>query len=230
MPKRTPADDQLIYALYQETHSGREVARQLHLHENTIYNALRRHRGACPLCGVPVAPGKKHCATCLEILRKRMQTKRKKRIRQGLCIECNKRVVAPSRRYCTQHRLRTIEHQATYAAKHHEKRGAPHAGILSQRQRERGLRDRYGEAGIIAWQRDGGQCVLCRVSFTQRAIHMHHINGIHAQSTEDNMVCLCFNCHKLIHLMMGHPDLSQVLTWFQNHCSIQQPVMPHGAG
>lgn len=214
MPKRIPADDRLIFALFQETGSGREVARRLNLHENTIYNALRRYRGVCQLCGNPVAAGKKHCAACLEILRTRMRVKRKERIRQGICAECNDPVAPPSRMYCAPHRLSVIHRNSVYDAKQRIKRGAPEPGIPNERQRQRHIREKYGLAGIKVWQRDNGQCILCHVSFQEKAIHIHHINGEPTQSTEDNMACLCFRCHKLTHLLMEHPHMHQALEWF----------------
>jgi 5-methylcytosine-specific restriction endonuclease McrA len=116
--------------------------------------------------------------------------------------------------YCAEHRLRALERNVAYELQQKTKRGAPHQGVLNSRQRHRSLRDKYGESGITVWDRDGGACILCHIPYQQKAIHIHHINGDPSESTVENMVCLCFRCHRLIHLMMEHPNLHHVWAWF----------------
>lgn len=48
------------------------------------------------------------------------------------------------------------------------------------------------------YKRDGYACVLCQ---DNRAIHLHHFisRGKGGTDSEDNLVCLCPACHRVIH-------------------------------
>jgi DNA-binding CsgD family transcriptional regulator len=212
MPKRTPANSEEVLGLYTQLGSAREVARQMGLHENTVYAILKRHRGECVVCGQSVAPGAKHCKTCQEHIRERMRVRRAERRRAGVCSECDRPIEPPSIRYCNEHRL---AHQARSAKYHQttEKRGTPQPGVPTQKAHDRMLRAKYGAGGIAAWYRDGGCCVVCGVPHHQKSVSVHHIDSNQQNNDENNLVCLCFRCHRLTHLLIEHPDPDKMLSW-----------------
>ena len=67
-------DEAEVLAAYAELQNGRAVSRRTGVHENTVYQILRRHRGECVRCKAPVAPGKKQCKKCLAFDRERIET------------------------------------------------------------------------------------------------------------------------------------------------------------
>lgn len=217
MPQRTKANHALVVAMFEELRVGRAVARHLNLHENTVYQILRLHQGKCRRCGKPGAIGRQHCQECLEGLRREMQAKRKARLRLGLCQLCDERLDGPSKQFCSTHRIKNLEwreqHDKTSQA---AKRGTPEPGVPNDRQRRRVIRARYGVAGLAVWDRDDARCVVCAVTYLEKSISIHHVDGNDTHSTEDNMVCLCARCHRLVHLLIEHPYNRRALAWIWN--------------
>ncbi len=213
MPSRTPVDEQPIVDSYARLQSGRAVARELGIHENTVYAVLRRHRGACVRCSAPVAPGKKHCPSCTEWNRDRMRERRKEARHRGICVVCDRPRSPLSRNYCEEHRLADLEAGRAYNERQKLKRGTPEDGIPSNRQRERALRDRYGPDAVALWRETGGKCQLCGIQHRQRAVCLHHIDSDPTHNERSNFALLCVICHKLVHLLTEHPNLPAVLDW-----------------
>lgn len=212
MPRRVKADDSAILALVDAGINGREVARRLGIHENTVYAATKRRDGRCLFCGQPVALGKKHCPTHLAEASERQRRKRKERKRLGKCAECDSPIEPPSVLYCATHR------EATFLARERAalaKRGAPKQGVPSETQRLKAIRLKFGEGGVIAWQRDGARCVICGVHHREKSVHLHHIDLTTGKTEAENLACLCFVCHQLVHRLIEHSDPRGVLGWIR---------------
>lgn len=215
MPKRIAADRDAILASYQETGSGRETARRLDLHENTVYAVLARQRAKCDICGAAVTLGHKHCPECALHIRVRHREKRQEKRRLGICVDCDEPRDPISVLYCTKHRLAAVDRHAAYRVR--TRRGAPNQGVPSQSQREEYILKKYGKAGLAVWQRLGGRCGICGVDHLTKSVHVHHLDGVHANNAEENMTCLCFYCHKMVHALTEHPSPALALKWIRKH-------------
>jgi len=202
--------------MYQETGSGRETARRLGIHENTVYAVLKRHKGLCVRCGRAVLPGKKHCLACLKALRNRVKQRDKEQRRKGLCAQCEAPVAWPSRQYCARHRLGHLEAAERYYNKKKGRRDSPGLyGAPVTSMREKQIRYNYGEAGITTWRLHNGQCVLCGIAHAERAVHIHHIDGNDTNHAESNLTCLCIRCHRTIHALLLLPNIAQAFAWLK---------------
>jgi len=208
--KMTPEVHERILAIYDETLSVRETGRRLNLHENSVRLVLKASKGVCADCPAPILLGRRYCAACDKRRADWMKTRRKTRRREGLCTECDERIQPPSTQFCDKHRFA----HARRARAHEEKmtRTTP-----EQQQREKHLRYRFGEAGVRAWNRDQGTCVLCIGAAPERKIHIHHVDGNPANNVVRNLVCLCARCHRLIHSLVEHPNPHNVIQWFLDH-------------
>lgn len=215
MPRRTRVSEereQLILEAYTELQNGHAVARKLNIPTVTVHAVLRRNRGTCVRCNREVTPGRKHCADCLALLRQTAKEKRAARRRDGLCEMCDQPIAPPSKTFCAEHRLRDLEYREQ--RRKEEKRG--HWGeAQNAHQRRRYILAKYGQAGLNVLERDNEQCVICGVSYAEKAIHLHHKDANQKHNTEDNLVCLCFRCHKLAHLLIEHPDPAGMLAWLR---------------
>lgn len=217
MPRREPADQELIRATYERTGSGRATARELNLHENTVYAALRRMRGKCLRCKNPAAVGKQYCPECLAAMSERMKERRSERRRLGLCAECDKPVAPPSRTLCAEHRLAKIGRQGEYDDRQRDARAGTLQGQPNERQRLRHIKSHYGQGGLDAWQRDGGACVICGTSYGKATIHLHHKDLGKTNNTAENLVCLCFECHQLVHRVLRNKAPGAALRWIADN-------------
>lgn len=211
MPKRTPANRVAIQELYEKLGNGKEVARQLGLHENTVYTALVQMRGICR-CGRPLPLGAKWCEDCKKTFRERMKVKRADRKRRGLCQMCNEPFFPPSTQFCEAHRLSQLE---LHAAIHARKRGAPNNGVPSKSQRERAVFSRYGQDALDLWRDEEGRCSLCPTTHADKAVHVHHLDENPKNNGRENLALLCFRCHRLVHLLIEHPALRFALQWIE---------------
>lgn len=213
MPKRTRIDPETVRTVYARTQCGRETAREMGIHESTVYQILKKLRGICKRCSNPVNPGNSYCPDCQKYLRERIKEKRRERRRQGLCEMCDNPIQPPSIKFCAEHRIRQFDYGERVQRR--RKRGAPNPGIRTQTDRERGLRNKYGLGGVEVWNRHNGCCSMCGVSYTEKAIHIHHIDANDRNHESSNLIPLCFRCHKLVHLVIEHPDLPAVLGWLR---------------
>lgn len=213
MPGRTAADQGQILKTYERTGSGRETARVLGLHENTVYAALRRMRGKCLSCASDAATGRKYCDRCLEIQRERVKSRRADQKKKGLCVSCDERVEWPSRTLCAAHRAKAVETSRQYETHARSRRVGTHQGKPNSRQRLRSIRSRYGQGGLDAWERDGARCVICGASYGQATITIHHKDLTKTNNGAENLVCLCFGCHQLVHGLLRSRAPHRVFQW-----------------
>lgn len=216
MPKRTKTDEEKVLAVFEQTGSGRQTARLLDLHENTVYQILRVHRKQCRICGNPIAPNRKYCAIHLAHLREAKQEQRKERKRQGVCAECDNRIMPPSKAFCDVHR---IKHQKAVARSDTKTRiNAP-----SKRDKERRIRSVYGESGIAVWRKAQSMCMICNIHHEDSRIVLHHLDKIQANNVEENLVCLCHKCHQLTHILSEHTAPMKAIQWI---CTTYNLTMP----
>lgn len=210
MPRRTPADRAEVMAVYERTGSGLKTATELGLHRNTVYGIIRRERGDCLRCRRKAAPGKRYCETCLPALASRKSEWRAERRRLGLCYECDERVDGPvSRTLCREHRIHAIDRDRSKRSRKRE-RGGP----LSRRIAN--IRRLYGDSGVAVWERDGAACVVCASGFGHAPIEIHHVDLDETNHDAGNMVCLCRDCHRVIHGILkalAHPQAAIVVAW-----------------
>ena len=214
MPGRTPVDPQLVLSTFLNCEAGRETARVLGIHENTVYSVMKRFRGDCVRCGSSVPAGRKVCDPCNEKLGVRAKARRKEKIRLGLCVQCLLAVDPPSRMFCRKHRLMAGERNRRHHAKKVALRGTP-GGVPNDRQRERHILDKYGMAAVDVWREKQGRCELCHVQHQEKAVVIHHIDGDPCNNSRDNFACLCMNCHKLTYLLIEHPSPAAALAWLR---------------
>lgn len=211
MPRAKKLDDSLILSAFDRLQNGKAVARELGIHEQSIYQSLRRSRGVCLRCGGPIVAGRKSCDACLKFDRTRIKAARKIKIRLGICQQCDEQRSAISRLYCEAHRIAAAERNAVHDEK---KRGSPNAGISNERQKLRSLNERYGAAGIACWNEAGGKCEVCARPYGEVAIHIHHVDEDRENNTRENFVCLCFYCHNATHLLINSSNRVALIEWF----------------
>lgn len=213
MPRRKPANRDEVLRVYAETKSGRETARILNLHSNTVYQILRAERGQCERCSNSAAAGKKHCSDCLKVLAQEAKKKRAIRRANGICVNCDSPRVKGSSYYCEEHWQANRARQKRYKAK---LRGTK-AGLSNEEQRIRSIKDAYGAGGIEAWVRDGGRCIICQAEHTgtngSTTVHLHHIDEDRSNNVPDNFACLCFDDHHLVTKLLGLSQATDVILW-----------------
>ncbi len=210
MPRKAPADYELIAQVYEETKSKAETARRLGLHYNTVYMGLRRLQGLCSRCGMrPANATKALCEDCRDHVNARETRHRHSKLRKGVCQFCSSPVDAPiSGRLCRRHRLADAK----------RKREAISTGTRKPpdkvKVRNRNLRRLYGDAGLDAWERDNGTCQACgTISEKKKGMHLHHVDIDKTNNTVENLVVLCSDCHFLFHKILRHPNAGAVIAW-----------------
>lgn len=63
------------------------------------------------------------------------------------------------------------------------------------------------------WRAAGGKCALCETPYSEVSLHLHHI-ACDKTNIEDNLICICFNCHQATHQLLKVANLPAFLTWF----------------
>lgn len=206
-----------MLASYRETHSYAETGRRLGVTGTTVRQYMRHYEGLCNDCPATVPYDVRYCSDCLKRRTAWMKERRKDRRRAGLCAECDEVIQPPSTQFCATHRVNHQRRSETYAQKISRERQVSCTGIPIRKQRNKHLRYAYGQAGIDAWDRDQGRCVLCFVSHEERAVHIHHIDRNHDNNVKENLTLLCLRCHRLTHLLVEHARPHHVVRWFLSH-------------
>lgn len=213
MPTRTATDHQAVLDAYERLQNGKAVARELGLHENTVYKIVRISKRLCARCQSPTSAGQKHCQKCAEHLRTSMREKRKARRTAGLCTMCDEPLQPPSTAYCEKHRLTNIDRQSRYNQK--PKRGTRHAGVTTSYQRMRAL-VRYGQHAIDLWVEMEGRCEVCGRSHEELSVQVHHIDENDQNGARENLALLCFHCHRTVHMLLAAPERRKLLAWYES--------------
>jgi 5-methylcytosine-specific restriction endonuclease McrA len=210
MPRRLPADQELIYKVYDETLNKAETARRCGVHPNTVYQALRQRAGICTRCGkAPALATMVVCDSCRIWSNEREARKRAIRMANGQCLVCAEPVDTPiSHLYCREHRLGEALRKRRNIA--NGTRKPPN----KDRIRERNLRNVLGEGAVIAWRRDKGICQSCGATPDGgRRMCVHHLDINRENNVPENLVVLCEQCHLLFHKLILHPKAATVIAW-----------------
>lgn len=208
-------DANAVMAGYEKTGNAAQVARDLRIHENTARQIIRKRLGKCVRCGeANIDMGKTMCGPCLERDRDRMKNRRANRLRNGLCTECGEPRSRLSRNLCERHRIEAAERHET-SRKRIKGRGAPNNGIQDGRQRRQTILERYGEGGLAAWSHYNGCCAACSESYTDVAVHLHHIDENPQNNARENFTCLCFRCHRAVHLLLSSKNRKSLIRIFE---------------
>src|SRR5262249_10631838 len=155
----------------------------------------KKRRGACIDCGQPAIPGMSRCQPCREKTNTAQREAEKVNVSQGLCAKCPEPLSPRSRRFCVTHHTASREAMSI----HRRRRTVNTTGTTLEAEKEARVRRDYGEGGVTAWKRDNACCVLCDVAYADRAVYLHHIDRDRTHNTADNLVCLCYTCHRLVH-------------------------------
>lgn len=214
MPTRI--DETKVLEVFGALQNGRATARATGVHENTVYQIIRRNRGECLRCGAPVVVGRKQCSKCIQFDRDRIKTRRVERRRLGICERCDKPVQPPSQLFCSEHRLEAVDTNARYRDRERT-RGRPGGGTPDMKQKHRALLGQYGKAGVEKWTLSEGRCEICSRTYPNISVQIHHIDQDKANNTFDNFACLCFDCHQSVHRLLDAPSIPKVMTWFGEH-------------
>lgn len=209
MPKRVKADHARIEDAFARLGTIAAAAIEVGVHYNTAAGVIRRLRHVCLDCNTKVKIGERLCEPCRDRQAERARRKRAERLRAGVCKACDEPVAPPSRTLCAKHRLAQIEDNARSDAK----RGTSRRGMSSQERREHSIRDNYGAAGVVVWRTSRGRCALCAADYKDVSVQLHHI-ACDKTNTEENLICLCFKCHRATHQLLGLGNLEQFLRWF----------------
>ena len=215
-------DDETVIACYLSLLNGRAVARQLNMHENTVYQILRRSKSQCIRCGDQIQIGRKQCKKCLEYDKNRIKERRAEKIRLGLCTECNEQKSNISKLYCEKHRISSIERNERYQKRKRQKntgpKGTSSTSAVNIRQKLRSIRSKYGQNGVDRFNNSGGKCSVCNKSYEEIGIHIHHIDCNENNHSYDNLSVLCYYCHKAIHILLTIEDRKRLVEWFSKSC------------
>lgn len=212
MPKRKKIDKQEIFNLYQELKNATEVAKQLDIHRNTVYQHLRQLKGKCIDCSNEQKSGSVYCQKCLNRIKERTDKKRKERKRKGVCVECDNFVQPPSQTFCAEHRLKKIKRQEKYKTKIRKSISQ----LSPSERRIENIRKRYGKNAVKVWNKYFASCAICYRHDEDIAIHIHHINCNPKDNREENLILLCFDCHTTTHKLIDHvPNPNKLLEWIK---------------
>jgi len=206
-------DRQKVLALLSEM-SPAKVSACLGIHENTVRAIFRASRKACTRCTKPVIPGKTMCQECLENDRKRIMKRRKQRRRAGLCLECGFPRMDGSQ-FCSKHRDAAIERNERYQKRIKTLRGSPQGHAMSLKRKRASLVSNYGEDAWRRWEHAGGKCEICAAEYGDVAIHIHHVDEDRTHNTFENFICLCYQCHRAVHLLLDLKNLKAFTRWFE---------------
>lgn len=208
--------------LFDEIGVVKEAARRLGIHEQTAHSILRQSRGQCRECPTPVPPSQQWCADCRTRIRATERARAQEHLRLGQCVKCTEPIAfGRSRRYCDAHATAMVD----YMRAHRRRRVVNTTGTTLEAEKLLRIRRDYGDGGVEAWQRDGGCCIICHVAYGDKAVFVHHIDQDRKHNTSDNLVCLCYKCHRLIHGFLEHPHLSKLLAWF--HATYPEERLTH---
>lgn len=217
MPKREKADHALICATYDRLQNTAATAREMGLHYNTVYDALRRRANQCIDCHSPIKNGRRVCPPCAKRQADRAREKRAQKRRDAVCYECANPIAWPSKQYCEDHRIQFLERNDRYKNEVRKRRGSvskeTNFDAAAYRHRLR-VKDAYGDAGVAVWDASGMRCALCDAAYLDTMLHIHHINCDEKDHRVDNLICLCFNCHRMVHHMLRCTGLPKALAWF----------------
>lgn len=202
------------------------VARQLGCHENSLHAIFRKDKHKCIRCGAVPQQGRTMCATCLASDRARIKERRAARRHAGVCMECGGPRQSGSN-FCAEHRGSALKRNAEYAQRQADKQpGAAGGGTPTNAQRTRRLREKYGQAAADRWNHADGKCEACGAKYGHTAIHLHHIDQNPTNNTFANFACLCFDCHRLVHLLLKSRDRAGLLAWYENAYATEPPPRP----
>lgn len=216
MAARRKVTDEAILECYGRLGTGAAVARETGVHEQTIYQVLRRLECRCIRCGGPIPSGKqKSCPKCLEFDQTRMKKIRAIRRRDGVCIQCEGVRSPLSNLYCDKHRRDAADRNVRYHSKLKVLKGSPQGEAMNFRQKMESLLSRFGQAGRDRWTHADGACEVCGTKYGDAAIHVHHIDEDKTNNTYENFICLCQNCHVATHALLRAKTPASLLDWFR---------------
>lgn len=218
--KRIDADK--VLETLERLGNGRAVARELNIHENTVYQIVKKSKKICARCSKPSVFGRTLCETHLTYESEWRKQDRKNRKRKGQCAECDNQRSPISLTYCEKHRL--IHAENDYERKLRNKlEGAPYGDVQNLKQKHRTMQARYGEAGLKRWEESNHSCETCDAKYEEGiAIHMHHIDENRKNNTFENLICLCFRCHRLTHLLLILKDKMKFVSWFDSTYGLKE--------
>ncbi len=160
--------------------------------------------GTCEICGIEFARKRSHpkARTCSQACNsKRMDKVRSAKkaeerdISDRPCEECGT-VFTPSIYNWKTNKFCSSKCAGRVAARSFTKRHPGHSTKSAQK-------NRWGGKWAIAYERDGGVCVLCGESEKRR--EMHHIDGSGEEDSPnheiDNLILLCVHCHRQMHTL-----------------------------
>ena len=118
--------------------------------------------------------------------------------------------------YCDEHRITSAErHERSHKKRSGELRGSPHGQAQNLRQKLRQIRAKYGQNAITRWEASDGNCDACGAKYGDVSVHIHHIDEDKTNNALENYACLCFDCHKAVHCLLGSKDRRGLIGWFR---------------
>jgi len=210
--KERQVDRAAVLAAYEETKNGREVARRLGIHENTVYQIVRVTLGNCARCGAKAKHRYTMCEPCLIADRNRLKKNRADRLRRGLCQSCDKQRSPLSLMFCEAHRVAAAERKLESKARQ-KLLGAP-GYSQGEKRRQQYILWKYGTDGVTCWNDAGGKCEVCKQTCTITALHIHHIDESKTNHERANLICLCHNCHTTVHGLLRSVNPKAMSDWF----------------
>ena len=194
MPRRVKIDRAPILADLAITRDISETARRLGLHYNTVLQINRLRRGLCMRCGHrPHQPALTTCGPCAKWERERTNKKRAKARKHGRCSMCPRPLRKGSTLYCETHYHQTFE-----------------------RQRAHRMSGKYGPHALSVLKAANGKCQICSKDKSEQRLHLHHIDGDHANHSPDNFVIICWGCHYAVHALLASKNRKALIEWFSN--------------
>lgn len=192
--------------------SANAAAKALGLPANTVLCIKRELDGRCTRCNGELQPGEeRQCASCAAYARERARIFRETRVAAGKCLRCGKPVGPISRNHCAEHSAQRATEQRALKARWKVERPEEYATIVARQNK----RTAYGETAVVVWDKSQGDCQVCGAKWRKRHSHIHHIDGDKQNNSEDNLICVCSSCHKLLHELQWHPNLAAFLPWFR---------------
>lgn len=203
--KRT--DWKQIIDTYSEVKSYAETARLLGLNYNTVRKVVLQSQGLC-ICRNPIDFTRSSiaCSTCLDKRAKYQKAKYKRLKEAAICVTCGQPLARGSTQFCTKHLALRKETIKRFTQNH------PNLALYHQHYNYNAEDTRIIRQAV---ERANHSCEIC--GNTETRLQAHHVDLNQEHHTLDNLIVLCFFCHRAVHNLLRSLDGNALMAFVKEH-------------